>query len=160
VLNLAIAQRKHCGIAAELLVQVPEAAATTQQKLKQCQCIMRLRRTSSAPQHYSSLMPDVSRNVQGLSRPTSCTRMEQKMPTHSQRSEPDCPVLSRQQGLYFLINRKVKPVLVSRARAVQFTEWVAFSRARHVIAKSDYVARELKNAISSSNPSRNSQHVR
>jgi glycosyltransferase involved in cell wall biosynthesis len=48
------------------------------------------------------------------------------------------------QGLYFLINRKVKPRLISRAKAVQFTEWLALKRARHVITKSDYVAQQLK----------------
>jgi hypothetical protein len=32
------------------------------------------------------------------------------------------------QGLHFQLNRKVKTPILSRARAVQFTEWLAFSR--------------------------------
>src|SRR5205807_195159 len=47
------------------------------------------------------------------------------------------PYILTAQGLHFLINRRVNPQLVSRARVVEFTEWRCLRRAQHVIAKSE-----------------------
>jgi glycosyltransferase involved in cell wall biosynthesis len=47
------------------------------------------------------------------------------------------------QGCFFIINRELPPRMVSRERVVQFTEWIALTRAKHVIAKSAYVRDEL-----------------
>lgn len=54
------------------------------------------------------------------------------------------PTMITVQGCFFLINREMPPGLISRARMVEFTERKALRRARHVIAKSAYVAGELK----------------
>ena len=53
------------------------------------------------------------------------------------------PSVITAQGCFFIINRELPPRLVSRERAVQFTEWMALRRAKHVIAKSAYVRDEL-----------------
>lgn len=54
------------------------------------------------------------------------------------------PSLITAQGCFFLINRELPPRLVSRARLVELTERVAFRKARHVIAKSGYIGKKLK----------------
>jgi glycosyltransferase involved in cell wall biosynthesis len=142
-INLAIAQRKHCGIAAELLVQVPGSHSEHVTEIETVPV-----RYVAAPDKFRSatlfqldarrlaerardMVPDIA-HAHGT---------EDAYSLAAQRT--GLPNVITAQGLYFLINRKVKPRLVSRARAVQFTEWLAFKRARHVIAKSDYVAQEL-----------------
>jgi phosphatidylinositol alpha-mannosyltransferase len=57
------------------------------------------------------------------------------------------PNLITAQGCFFIINRELPPRLVSRERVVQFTEWMALTRAKHVIAKSVYVRDELARAF-------------
>lgn len=53
------------------------------------------------------------------------------------------PSVITAQGCFFVINREMPPKLISRERIVQFTEWLAFKRAKHVIAKSPYIKNEL-----------------
>jgi glycosyltransferase involved in cell wall biosynthesis len=53
------------------------------------------------------------------------------------------PSLITAQGCFFVINREMPPKLISRERIVQFTEWLAFKRAKYVIAKSPYIKNEL-----------------
>jgi len=143
-LNLAIAQRTHCGIAAELLVQVPGSHSE------------HLTEIETVPVRYVAA-PDKFRSATLFQLDASrlARRAREMAPdiVHAHGTEDayslaaqrtGLPNVITAQGLYFLINRKVKLRFVSRARAVQFTEWLAFKRARHVIAKSDYVARELK----------------
>ena len=49
------------------------------------------------------------------------------------------PYVITAQGLFFNINRAVRPRLFSRERVLEFTEASCFRRADHVIAKSRYV---------------------
>ncbi|MFM8459708.1 MAG: glycosyltransferase family 4 protein, partial [Chthoniobacterales bacterium] len=44
------------------------------------------------------------------------------------------------QGVFAIINKELPPKLVSRARIVEFLEARALQRAKHIIAKSDYIA--------------------
>ena len=53
------------------------------------------------------------------------------------------PYIITAQGLYFLINQTTQPRFVSRARIVQWAERRCFQRAKHVIAKSEYVQAHL-----------------
>ena len=143
-LNLAKAQRTHGGIQAELLVQVPGSSRNYETEL------------DGVPVHYVAA-PDklrsatlfqldairLAKQVRRLSPDIAHAHgTEDAFALAAQRS--GLPNVLTAQGLHFQLNRKVKTRILSRARAVQFTEWLAFSRARHVIAKSDYVARELK----------------
>jgi glycosyltransferase involved in cell wall biosynthesis len=143
-LNLAVAQRKHCGMAAELLVQVPGSRCDHETEI------------DTVPVHYVAA-PDKFRSATlfQLDARRLAKRAKDFAPdiVHAHGTEDayslaaqrtGLPSIITAQGLYFLINRKVKPALVSRARAVQFTEWLALKHARHVIAKSNYVAEELK----------------
>lgn len=143
-LNLAIAQRKHCGIAAELLVQVPGSHTGHETEIE------------TVPVHYVAA-PDKFRSATlfQLDARRLAKRAKDLGPdiVHAHGTEDayslaaqrtGLPSIITAQGLHFLINRKVKPAPISRERVVQFTEWVAFKRARHVIAKSHYVAQELK----------------
>ena len=143
-LNLAIAQRKHCGIAAELLVQVPGSRADHETEIE------------TVPVHYVAA-PDKFRSATlfQFDARRLAKRARDLAPdiVHAHGTEDayslaaqrtGLPSIITAQGLHFLINRKVKPALISREKAVQFTEWIAFKRARHVIAKSNYVAQELE----------------
>jgi glycosyltransferase involved in cell wall biosynthesis len=143
-INLAKAQRKHCGIAAELLVQVP---GTHREHVTEIE---------SVPVHYVAA-PDKFRSATlfQLDAARLARRARALGPNivHGHGTEDAYSLAAQQtglpniitaQGLFFLINRKVKPPLLSRQRAVEFTEWLAFKRARHVIAKSNYVAEALE----------------
>lgn len=48
------------------------------------------------------------------------------------------------QGCYFIINTHIRPRLISRERLIEFTEWLAFRRTRHAIAKSEYIEKAIK----------------
>jgi glycosyltransferase involved in cell wall biosynthesis len=143
-LNLARAQRNYCQIDAQLLVQVPGSNRDYETSL------------DTVPVHYVAAVPRFrSATLFALDTRRLSKRARQLKPdlVHAHGTEDayslaaqrtGIPNVITAQGLHFLINRKVKPALVSREKAVQFTEWLAFKRARHVVAKSDYVARELK----------------
>jgi glycosyltransferase involved in cell wall biosynthesis len=143
-LNLAMAQRKHCGIAAELLVQVPGSHSDHLTEIETVPV-----RYIAAPDKFRSatLFQFDARRLAKRARALApdivhAHGTEDAYSLAAQRT--GLPSIITAQGLYFLINRKIKPALVSRASAVQFTEWLALKHARHVIAKSNYVAQELK----------------
>lgn len=143
-LNLALAQRSHCGIDAELLVQVPGSRKDYETEIDGVPIYY-----LAAPSRFRST------TLFQLDAKRIAKRVRSLTPdiVHAHGTEDAYSLAAQQtgtrniitaQGLYFQINRKVRPPLLNRARAVQFTEWLAFKRARHVIAKSEYVARELK----------------
>lgn len=55
------------------------------------------------------------------------------------------PYIFTAQGCFFIINREFPPRFISRAKIVEFTERRGLCKTRHAIAKSEYVANELKN---------------
>jgi glycosyltransferase involved in cell wall biosynthesis len=143
-LNLARAQRKYFQLDARLVVQVPGSSRDHETSL------------DTVPVHYISA-PDRFRSatlfILDVRRLSKRTRLLKPDLVHAHGTEDAYSLAAQQtglpniitaQGLHFLINRKVKPAPISREKAVQFTEWLAFKRARHVIAKSAYVAQELK----------------
>jgi glycosyltransferase involved in cell wall biosynthesis len=52
------------------------------------------------------------------------------------------------QGVFAIINRELPPKLISRARAVEFLERHTLQKAKHVIAKSDYIAERIAQMFS------------
>jgi glycosyltransferase involved in cell wall biosynthesis len=53
------------------------------------------------------------------------------------------PYVITLQGVFAIINRELPPKLVSRARAVEFLERHTLQKAKHVIAKSDYIGERM-----------------
>jgi glycosyltransferase involved in cell wall biosynthesis len=53
------------------------------------------------------------------------------------------PYVITLQGVFAIINRELPPKLVSRARVVEFLERHTLQKAKHVIAKSDYIAERM-----------------
>jgi glycosyltransferase involved in cell wall biosynthesis len=53
------------------------------------------------------------------------------------------PYVITLQGVFAIINRELPPKLVSRERVVEFLERRTLRRARHVIAKSDYIGERM-----------------
>jgi glycosyltransferase involved in cell wall biosynthesis len=149
VLNLAIAQRKHAGIDARLVMQVPGSRRDFRAEIEGVPVNF-----VAAPDRLRSatlFLPDVLR----LRR---AALAENPDVVHAHGTE-DAYALAAQacgkpsvitaQGCFFIINRELPPRLVSRERVVQFTEWMALRRAKHVIAKSAYVRDELARAFPS-----------
>ena len=143
VLNLAIAQRRHAGIDARLVMQVPGSRHDFRTEIE------------GVPAHFVSA-PDKRRSatmfVPDVLRLRQAVLAERPDVVHAHGTE-DAYALSAQacgkpcvitaQGCFFIINRELPPRLVSRERIVQFTEWIALRRAKRVIAKSAYVRAEL-----------------
>lgn len=143
VLNLAIAQRQHAGIDARLVMQVPGSRHDFHTEIE------------GVPVHFVAA-PDKLRSatlfLPDVLRLRRAVLAENPDFVHAHGTE-DAYALSAQacgkpslitvQGCFFIINRELPPHLVSRERAVQFTEWMALRRAKHVIAKSAYVRDEL-----------------
>ena len=144
VLNLAIAQKAHTGIEPQLLVQVPGASRDHVCEIE------------GIPAHFVAA-PDRFRSATlfYFDSRRMAARVHALRPdvVHAHGTE-DCYALAAQrsglpytitvQGLFFLINRILRPRAFSRERAVEFTEHRCLRRARHVIAKSDYVADALR----------------
>ena len=147
VLNLAIAQRRHAGIDARLVMQVPGSRHDFRTEIE------------GVPVHFVAA-PDKLRSatlfVPDVLRLRQAVLAEKPNLVHAHGTE-DAHALSAQacgkpyvitaQGCFFIINRELPPRLVSRERIVQFTEWMALRRANHVIAKSSYVRDEMAKAF-------------
>lgn len=147
VLNLALAQRAHTAIEPELLVQIPGATRDFDTVIE------------GLPVHFVAA-PDRLRSATlfyfDTRRMAARTRALRPDLVHAHGTE-DCHALAAlrtglpnvitAQGLFFLINEVVPPRSFSRDRIVELTERSALRRARHVIAKSDYVAEALHRAF-------------
>jgi len=147
VLNLAIAQRKHAGIDARLVMQVPGSRQDVRTEME------------GVPVHFV-VAPDRLRSASlflpDILRLRKAVLAEEPDVVHAHGTE-DAYALAAQacgrpnvitaQGCFFIINRELPPRLVSRERVVQFTEWMALHRAKNVIAKSAYVRDELARAF-------------
>jgi glycosyltransferase involved in cell wall biosynthesis len=147
VLNLALAQRAYAGIDARLVMHVPGASADFRTEIE------------GVPAHFVAA-PDRLRSatffLPDILRLRKAVLAENPDVVHAHGTE-DAYALAAQacgkpsvitaQGCFFIINRELPPRLVSRERVVQFTEWIALRRAKHVIAKSAYVRNELARAF-------------
>jgi len=143
VLNLAVAQSQHAGIDARLVMQVPGARDDFRTVIE------------GVPVHFIAA-PDKLRSaslfVPDVLRLRKAVLADKPDVVHAHGTE-DAYALSAQacgkpcvitaQGCFFIINRELPPRLISREHVVQFTEWLALRRAKHVIAKSSYVHDEL-----------------
>lgn len=147
VLNLALAQRAHAGIDARVVMQVPGSRQDYHTKMEGVPVHF-----VAAPDKFRSatlFVPDALRLRRAV-----LAQMPDLVHAHGTEdayalAAEACrlPSVITAQGCFFLINRELPPRPISRARVVQFTEWIAFKRATHVIAKSAYVRDELRRAF-------------
>lgn len=143
VLNLAMAQRQHAGIDARLVMQVPGAQDDLRTVVEGVPVNF-----VAAPDKLRSaslFVPDVLRLRRAVlaERPdlVHAHGTEDAYSLSAQACGKPCVITA--QGCFFIINRELPPRLISREHVVQFTEWLALRRAKHVIAKSSYVHNEL-----------------
>jgi glycosyltransferase involved in cell wall biosynthesis len=144
VLNLALAQKTHAEIEPKILVQVPggskdfftniegipvEFLAGPDRLRSSTLFWFDARRLAS---RVRSLHPDFA-HAHGT---------EDAFGLAVQRS--GYPNVITVQGISFHINRVMNTPLFSRARAVELAERICLRRAKHVIAKSEYVAIRLR----------------
>ncbi len=144
VLNLAVAQRKYTSIQPELLVQVPGSKQDFSTIIEEIPI-----HYLATPKRLRSItlfnfdLKSIGRKIRTLGFDVVHAHgLEDAYGLAAQRS--GLPHVITAQGLHFQLNRKIRPRVVSRAKVIEFTEWLAFKRGRHIITKSDYVARELK----------------
>lgn len=143
VLNLALAQRAHADIDARLIMQVPGASEDFRTEIEGAPVHF-----VAAPDRFRSatlFMPDALRlRRAALAQNPDLIHAHGTEDAYALAAEA-CgkPFVITAQGCFFIINRELPPKLVSRERIVQFTEWLALKRAKHVIAKSSYVRDEL-----------------
>ena len=143
-LNLAIAQRAHTGIEPELIVQIPGAARDFESVI------------DGIPVHFVAA-PDRLRSATFFyfdTRRIAARALALRPDLMHAHGTEDCyalaalhtgrPSVITAQGLFFLINAVVPPRRFSRESIVEMTERSALLRARHVIAKSTYVAEALQ----------------
>jgi len=144
VLNLALAQQQHTDITPELLVQTPGAS-------EDFHCTI-----EGIPVHFIAAPYQLrSATLFWFDKRRLARKVRELKPdlVHAHGTEDayglaaqesGLPYVITVQGLIFVINRVLKPRLLSRDRAVEIAERICLKRARDVIAKSDYVAAELK----------------
>lgn len=143
VLNLALAQRAHTGIEPELVVQIPGATRDYDTVIE------------GIPVHFVAA-PDRLRSATLFyfdARRIAARALALRPDLVHAHGSEDCYALAARrtrrphvitaQGLFFIINAVVPPRLFSRDTIVKLTERWALRRARHVIAKSAYVAEAL-----------------
>ena len=150
VLNIALAQARFSEIKPELVVQMPGASRDHHTVIE------------GIPVHYVAA-PDKLRSAtlfffdaRRLARQAAALQpdvvhahgTEDAYGFAAQRSGR--PHIITAQGLFFLINRTVKPRLISREGIVQWAEWLCLKRAKHIIAKSEYVRAHLAAKIPAS----------
>jgi glycosyltransferase involved in cell wall biosynthesis len=144
VLNLALAQKKHTRIEPALIVQVPGSNGDFSTSVEgiPVHYIAAPRRFRSATFFFFDVQK-ICRRIRTL-RPDFVHGhgLEDAYGLSAQKS--GFPYVITAQGLHFLINRHVRPPMISRERIVEFTERYCLNKAHHVIAKSDYVAVRLK----------------
>lgn len=148
VLNLALAQRIHMGIDARLVVQVPGASTDYRCEVE------------GVPVHFVA-SPDRFRSATffyfDIRRLRRAVAEINPTIVHAHGTEDayalaaqSCgfPTVITAQGCFFIINRELPPKrILSRERAVEWTERLALRRAGDVIAKSEYVRAELARAF-------------
>lgn len=143
VLNLALAQKAHAGIEPELVVQVPGGRVDYDAIIE------------GIPVHYIAAPSRLrSATLFAFDSRRIARRVAALAPdlVHAHGTEDayglaaqrtGLPYALTAQGLSFLVDREVPPPLVSRSRAVAWTERRCLLRCRDVIAKSAYVADAL-----------------
>jgi glycosyltransferase involved in cell wall biosynthesis len=144
VLNLALAQKKHTSIQPELLVQVPgshQDFSTTVEGIP-VHYLATPNRFRSTTLFYFDVK-NIRRKIRAL-KPDLVHGHGFEEPYGLGAQQSGFPYVITAQGLYFLINRQIKPALISREHIVEFMERRCLKKARDVIAKSEYVALQLK----------------
>ena len=144
VLNLALAQKAHTEIRPEVLVQVAGASRDFETNIE------------GVPVHFAKA-PDRLRSATFFyfDKRRLAVRARSLTPdlVHAHGTEDAYGLAAQRsgypnvitlQGAFFIINRVVTPPVISRQRVVELTERICLRRARHVIAKSAYVADQLK----------------
>ena len=143
VLNIALAQARFTEIEPELLVQIPGASRDHHTAIEGIPVLF-----IAAPDRLraATLFFFDARRLAFQARALKADLIhahgtEDAHLLAAQRS--GLPHIVTAQGLYFLINRTVKPRTFSRETIVQWVESRSLRRAKHVIAKSEYVRGHL-----------------
>lgn len=140
VLNLAVAQKAQTAVDPVIITQVPGASGDFSCEI------------DGVPVRFI--------RVPGRLRSATLFQFDKRLlASRAQRESPDIvhahgteeaygmaaqatgmPCVITLQGVFALINRELPPPFISRERVVEFLERRTLRRAKHVIAKSDYIA--------------------
>jgi glycosyltransferase involved in cell wall biosynthesis len=139
VLNIALAQKTYSKIEPKIIVQVPGASRDFSSEIDgvPVKFVAVPDRLRSATLFWFDCRRLVAQVRDVCPDVVHAHGTEDAYSLAAQRSK--LPYVITVQGLHFLINRTVRPRLVSRERVVEFMERRCLGKARDVVAKSRYV---------------------
>jgi len=143
VLNLAMAQAAHTSISPSIITQVPGASCDWSTKLDGIDVDF-----VKVPDQWRAA------TLFQFDKRTLATRALRRRPdlVHAHGTEEAYamaaqatgkPYLITLQGVFAIINRELPPKLISRERVVEILERHTLRKAKHVIAKSDYIGERV-----------------
>jgi len=140
VLNLALAQAAHTSIEPQIITQVPGATRDWSAKVDGVDVDF-----VKVPDRWRSatLFQFDKRTLaaRALDANPDLVHAHGTEEAYAMAAQATCkPCVITLQGVFAIINRELPPKLVSRERIVEFLEARTLRKAKHVIAKSDYIA--------------------
>lgn len=140
VLNLAMAQAEHTSVEPRIVTQVPGASVDWRCKVDGIDVeFVRVPDNLRAATLFQFDKRTLSRRAMATDPDlihAHGTEEAYAMAAQATRK----PNVITLQGVFAIINKELPPKLISRARVVEFLEARTLRRAKHVIAKSDYIA--------------------
>jgi len=140
VLNLAMAQAEHTSIRPTIITQVPGASVDWRCRVDGINVeFVRVPDKLRAATLFQFDKRTLSRRALGFDPDIVHAHGTEEAYTMAAQATGKPNVITL-QGVFAIINKELPPKLISRARVVEFLEAQTLRRAKHVIAKSDYIA--------------------
>jgi glycosyltransferase involved in cell wall biosynthesis len=143
VLNLAMAQAEHTSIGPAIITQVPGASIDWRCKVDGIDVeFVRVPDKLRAATFFQFDKRTLSRRA--LATDPDLVHAHGTEEAYAMAGQATGkPNVITLQGVFAIINKELPPKLISRARVVEFLEAHTLRRAKHVIAKSDYIAERV-----------------
>ena len=140
VLNLAMAQAEHTSVEPRIVTQVPGASVDWRCKVDGIDVeFVRVPDRLRAATLFQFDKRTLSRRA--LATDPDLVHAHGTEEAYAMAAQgTGKPNVITLQGVFAIINKELPPTLISRARVVEFLEARTLRRAKHVIAKSDYIA--------------------
>jgi glycosyltransferase involved in cell wall biosynthesis len=140
VLNLAMAQAEHTSVEPRVVTQVPGASVDWRCKVDGIDVeFVRVPDRLRAATFFQFDKRTLSRRA--LATDPDLVHAHGTEEAYAMAAQATGkPNVITLQGVFAIINKELPPKLISRPRVVEFLEARTLSRAKHVIAKSDYIA--------------------
>lgn len=143
VLNLAMAQAAHTAIEPRIVTQVPGASVDWRCKVDGINVeFVRVPDRLRAATLFQFDKRTLSRRALGFDPDIVHAHGTEEAYAMAAQAAGKPNVITL-QGVFAIINKELPPRLISRERVVEFLERRTLGRAKHVVAKSDYIAERV-----------------